>query len=205
MATPNSNNALLVVLKTIRTVAACVLHMLRQGNGADCVCPLSKHAFLHPTGMLLVLLRTHNSGSCCAAALTLLLPLVLPSVQSEDDEDEEGEDGGSMHALLGAEADNLLARGGADIDLGSEGDEGEAGEGEDEADFELEDGVTLEEALANMYEEAIAAGIDPEELGIDVESGYEEDEGELDDEDDDDADLLDALEGSSEYETDEDM
>jgi hypothetical protein len=52
-----------------------------------------------------------------------------------------------------------------------------------------------------------AAGIDPEELEISIESGDELDDeydlaGELDD---DDASLLDALEGSSsEYETDED-
>jgi hypothetical protein len=52
--------------------------------------------------------------------------------------------------------------------------------------------------------QAIAAGIDPEELDISVEEDDDDDDDEDDDVDDEDDGLLDALEGSSsEYETDE--
>lgn len=117
--------------------------------------------------------------------------------ESEEEEEEENDglvDGGGLQVLLGADAD-------VDDDILDGGSEGGQGEGDEGEDFDLEDGMTLEDALADMYEEAMAAGVDPDELDIEL-SGEEEDD--FDGDDDDEADLLDALgEESSEYETDE--
>lgn len=68
----------------------------------------------------------------------------------------------------------------------------------------MEDGMTLEDALADVYEEALAAGIDPDELGASMDDEDDDEGGEGDDYGDDA--LLDALRdtSSSEYETDED-
>lgn len=104
-------------------------------------------------------------------------------------------DGGGLHALLGADVQGDIAGNVSDAS-GAEGDEGE--------DLDLNEGMTLEEAIADMYEEAIAAGVDPDELDIDIsddEDDFEEggEEGDLDEDD-----LLEALgDDSSEYETDE--
>ncbi|KAF6254728.1 hypothetical protein COO60DRAFT_1703166 [Scenedesmus sp. NREL 46B-D3] len=121
--------------------------------------------------------------------------------ESEDDEDEEGEDmaDDGLQALLAGGADALRRGSGSDADEDGEGDDGDD-------DLDLADAADLEDLYDEAVAEAVAAGIDPEELEISIESGDElDDEYDLGDLDDDDASLLDALEGSSsEYETDED-
>ena len=123
------------------------------------------------------------------------LVVCVAAGEESEEEEEENEDlaeANGLQALLGGDAD-------ADGEPGEGGSEADDVEGDEGEDLDLDDGLTLEDALADMYEEAMAAGIDPDELDLDVVSG---DEDELDDEDDDE--LLDALEGSSsEYETDE--
>ncbi|WIA37199.1 hypothetical protein OEZ86_014151 [Tetradesmus obliquus] len=122
--------------------------------------------------------------------------------ESEDDEDEEGEDmaDDGLQALLADGGGFRGSNSGSEADEDGEGDD----ESNDEDDVDLDDAADLEDLYDEAVAEAVAAGIDPAELEISIDSGDERDDefGELDD---DDASLLDALEGSSsEYETDED-
>jgi hypothetical protein len=139
--------------------------------------------------------------------LLALLFLLLLSSEGDDG------DGGMLQALLGDQDDE----GGEDRPGGRAGDGaaaraglGDLDDGLDDADasdLDEEAVNALREEFADLYEEALAAGIDPDELDISIDDEYEDgDEGSDGVGPEDEEELMAALEGdvsSSSYETDD--